>query len=152
ATAAITKILDEAVAKVVPFRRKYDAAAPGTTAYSDNLIYYWTFVGIGAQRVYDALERARFICSGSPLLDGNVVDGMRATWTRSGEALQLDGLCRGAPALCPAAHAALHAPTGSTGTLAAHFTKLDARRIRTVEIAGLFGVDLRGKDAKVRPD
>lgn len=148
-TAATTQALDAAVARAAPLRRQADADPPGTA----QLPAYWTLVDDGAQRVLDVLERTRFGCStasGALLVDGAVVDGMRATWTRSGEALSLSGLCHAAPPLCQPPHDVLHTPTG-TGSLAAHFTGLDMGPIRTVQIAGLLGVDLRAAPAAQRP-
>ena len=102
----------------------------------------------------DAAADRPFLCGTTGTLEvhRDVVDGMRATSTRSGESLTVDASCRGpAPADCPSPHASLHQPHNSTGSHAAHFSALTQDQIRTVEIAGLFGVDLRSVAQRDRP-
>jgi murein endopeptidase len=95
-----------------------------------------------AAEIVGLLEDDRFRCA----TDGNrvvihreVVDGMKLTWTRSGEAQDVAGaICRAAPTRCPTAHQALH----TTGD-ASHFMSASQLGARVVELAGLFGADLR---------
>jgi hypothetical protein len=145
------QLFDAGVAAAVPYRRRADARGTDMTA---QLILYWGVIDAGAARIVDLLEHDRFRCpsANAIVVHGDVVDAMRTAWTQSGETLTVGGLCRGAaPAICPASHANLHNPSGSTGSDAAHFTDLDRGRIRTVEIAGLFGVDLRKVTSAARP-
>jgi hypothetical protein len=102
----------------------------------------------------DATADRPFLCNSTGALEVHreVVDGMQATSTRSGESLTVDALCRGpAPANCPSPHAPLHQPHNATGSHAAHFSGLTQDKIRTAEIAGLFGVDLRSVSTGDRP-
>jgi hypothetical protein len=150
--AELAQIFDTGVGAAAPSRRRYDASGASSDAA---LVMYWGVVDAFAQRIVDLLERDRFRCataSNALVVDGDAVDGMRSTWTRSGEALTVGALCRGAaPASCPSQSAPLHNPTGATGSLAAHFTDLGQGTIRTVELAGLWGVDLRTTASSARP-
>ncbi len=147
----LRQLFDACVAAAVPHRRRADARGPDMTAETT---VYWGLVDAGAGQIIAMLERDRFRCASAAnalVVNADVVDGMRAAWTHSGEALTVGGLCRGAaPANCPNPHANLHSPLGETGSFAAHFTGLDPNRIRTVEIAGLFGVDLRSVTSAAR--
>jgi len=153
ASADVTSALDAAVAAAAPARRQADAAPVGQQGQL--LAIYWTLVNNGAARVAAEIERDGFRCTSggttSRVVDLAVVDGMRATWTRSGETLTPGALCRGAPTRCPSPHANLHSPLGSTASMAAHFTDLAQDTIRTAEIAGLWGLDLRGVAHARRP-
>jgi hypothetical protein len=147
----LSQLFDAGVAAAVPYRRRADARGTDMTA---QLTLYWGVVDVGAARILALLERDRFRCASASALvvHADVIDAMRAAWTQTGETLTVGALCRGpAPAICPASHASLHSPSGSTGSDAAHFTDLDRGRIRTVEIAGLFGVDLRRVTSGARP-
>lgn len=95
-----------------------------------------------------------FECSsaGAIVVNSAVVDGMRATITQSGETLAVGAVCAGtAPSNCPSPHAPLHGSSGATASDAAHFTRLDQTTVRTAEISGLFGVDLRSVSRASRP-
>jgi hypothetical protein len=110
--------------------------------------------GLAAEDIGEALNRDSFRCpaSSSVVVASSVVDGMLATETRSGESLSVDGLCAGAaPAICPNPHQLVHGRPGATASDAAHFTGLSADTIRTAEIAGLWGVDLRSVASRDRP-
>jgi hypothetical protein len=86
------------------------------------------------------------------VVNSAVVDAMRMTITQSGEPLTVGAVCAGtAPANCPSPHAPLHGASGATASDAAHFTNLDQGTVRTAEIAGLFGVDLRSVSRASRP-
>jgi len=141
--AELARLFDARVAACAPSRRRADLRGADMT---QQLTFYWGLIDAGASQLLALLESDPFRCGTTSALEvhRDIIDGLRAAWTRSGEALTVGALCRGpAPAICPSTHAQLHQPSGGTGSDAAHFTDLTQDQIRTVEIAGLFGVDLR---------
>jgi hypothetical protein len=101
----------------------------------------------------DAPDPFRCTSAGNAVVvNSAVVDAMRATITQSGEPLAVGAVCAGtAPSNCPSPHAPLHGTSGATTSNAAHFVSLDEGTVRSAEIAGLFGVDLRGVAHASRP-
>jgi len=98
-----------------------------------------------------AADPFRCAAANAVVVHNAVVTGMRAAETRSGEALTVDAVCASAPPNCPSPHAPLHGTAGAAVSNAAHFTGLDTNTVRTVEIAGLFGIDLRTVARANRP-
>jgi hypothetical protein len=108
---------------------------------TQSLTIFWGLLVACAERLLRTIEDNRFRCSAagnSITLHADVRAGMRTTWTRTGETLTLLHQCGGSPTSCPTAHRALHA-SGD----AAHFGRLSTAGARIVELAGLFGLDLR---------
>lgn len=145
--AELRTLFDDAVAAAAAARRRFDAGSIP--------LRYWHLaiskghIVFGAARIAALLERDRFACStagGALRVHERVVDAMRTTWRRTGERLSVGELCRATPARCPAPHDALHAPGD-----AAHFVSLTRGHIRVVELAGLFGLDLRPVPSADRP-
>ncbi len=78
-------------------------------------------------------------------LNADVATAMVETWNRSGEQQSVSGLCGEQLATCPRPHAWMHPQNN-----AAHFTDLSRLGARVVELAGLWGRDLRGSGNQTR--
>ncbi|MEM7155083.1 MAG: penicillin-insensitive murein endopeptidase [Myxococcota bacterium] len=114
---------------ITPARHDAPVLTTASATYDDGQ----TYAQIQADR-----ERLRCTNRDEVMLHDAVTYAMRHTWTRSSESQSASGLCRNTPSNCVGTHQNLH-PTGDAG----HLDSLSRAGIRVVELAGLWGKDLR---------